>query len=200
MDRRDFTRTMLGASLTGSALMLPVPGFGNQDRDRDRLSTGAIGRIHLRIAVGQLLVAWILIALRERFLGLDLRQDMPQYREDGLGESDSIPLLGGLLRQPLNVSFRGAQTVANVVLVRNMLVLLPFAANMAPPRQVAIAHRSLSWEPGGQFSAVRMKNLPDVPLLTDLPVIGQAFRKPGAPAKRNLLVVINPSIVNPAES
>jgi hypothetical protein len=199
MNRRDFTRTVLGAGLTGTALTLPVPAFGNLERGRDRLFEGALGRIRLRIAAGQILITWMLIALQGRFFGLDLRQDMPQYREDGLGEADTIPLLGGLLRQPLNVQFRGAQAVANVVLFRNMLVLLPFAADMAPPRQVAVAHRSLSWEPGGRVSAVRMKNLPDVPFLTDLPVIGQAFRKPRTPAKRDLLVIINPSIVDPAE-
>jgi hypothetical protein len=199
MNRRDFTRTVLGAGLAGAALTLPVPAFGNLERERDRLFEGALGRIRLRIAAGQILIAWMLIALQGRFFGLDLRQDMPQYREDGLGEADNIPLFGALLRQPLNVQFRGAQAVANVVLSRNMLILLPFAADMAPPRQVAVAHRNLSWEPGGRVSAVRMKNLPDVPFLTDLPVIGQAFRKPRTPAKRDLLVIINPSIVDPAE-
>lgn len=196
MNRRDFTRTALGAGVAGTAPMLAGPGFANLDRDRDR-GFGQLGRIFLRVAAGQILVQWMLIATAGRFLGLDLRQDMPQYREDGLGEADSIPLLGGLLRPPLNVRFRGADAVANVVLLNNMLILLPLAADMAPPRRVAIAHRSLSWEPAGRVGTVRMKGLPEIPYLSGLPVIGRAFRTKTAP--RDLLVIVNPSIVQPTE-
>ncbi len=81
-----------------------------------------------------------------------------------------------------------------MVLLRSMLIMLPLAAEFKPPRRVAIAHRNLSWEPQDQFRPVKMGNLPGLPALSALPVIGSAFLSPKG--RKELLIVIRPSVVS----
>ena len=123
---------------------------------------------------------------------------MPQFRESRVDVAN-VPLLGGLFRPPLAKRFQGAQAVASVVLVGNMLALLPSVKDFPASGKIIISHRNLSWEPPGKARAVTMDDLPSIPALSQLPVIGRVFRSPKAPQK-DLLVIIHPSVIADPES
>lgn len=187
MDRRGFNRLLCGAG----AGLLPSPLLANYGAERDRPLLME-SRIALRLAMGQILVSWLLIASAGRMFGLNLRQEMPQYKEKRADAGD-LPVLGTLFRPSLGRHFQAATLYSQVYLLGRMLVLVPQGADGATPARIIVAHRDASWEPPGRPAGVRMKGIPAVPDLLGLPVIGRAFLKPGT--RRELLVIVKPSVV-----
>jgi hypothetical protein len=184
MQRRDFTCAMLAGALCG----LPVPLAANLDRDdRDRLLMPPT-RVRLLIGTQAVLVSWFLVVNPGGFLGLDLRTEVPHYRENRV-DAGALPLIGGLFRPTLAQRLAGAALVGPVHLFRSMLVLNPAAALPDRARTV-IAHRSESWEPPGRPRKVALRDLPGLGHLFAGSPVGAAYAK-----GRDLLVIVRPTLV-----
>jgi len=189
MDRRQFSKTMIGAGI-GAPLIGTGPLLASDEGDRgDDSSQPAFGRIRLQLLSATIVLTWLILLSSRGPLGLNLRRQMPQYPASRLN-ARRIPLLGGNFREPIVSRFAGATLLGNVFLLNQMLIVVPLTLALLDIQRVILTHRNLEYAPKGSPRPVRLQQQITPAMFNTADAVGTAFQR-----DRELLVLVRPSII-----
>ena len=194
MDRRAFSKTMIGAGLGAPLIGTANAWASDENGRRDESSSPAFGRIRLQIAAATIILTWLILLSSGGPFGLNLRRQMPQYPASRLN-ARRIPLLGGNFREPLAERFAGATLLGNVFLLNQMLIMVPLTLALLNIQRVIVTHRNLEYAPAGRPAPVRLQQQITPAMFRNRNPVGAAFLQ-----DRELLVLVRPSILDGEES